>query len=67
MPSTRQNKMQIVFGDTWISIDDVMQIANDKVPVKLNETKKFTNKIHKGQNTVTRQRADPYWAQTSLF
>ncbi len=38
----------VVFGDAWISIDDVMQIAHDKAAVKLNDKPAYINKINNG-------------------
>ncbi len=41
-------KNKILFGDTWISIDDVIKIANEKIPVELNDDPNYINKINKG-------------------
>ena len=43
----KKNKY-IVFGDAWISISDVMQIANSNTAVKLSDKPKFKNKINQG-------------------
>ncbi len=38
----------IIFGDTWISIEDIMQIAKNKHSVDLNDKPKYIDKINNG-------------------